>query len=123
METTKKIAVFGPNHKLIAITGGISQASRLIGADTGSLLRALNGERITCGGLYVRWIPEDTVVDMDDLNKADLIEFDLEWLEEDRLVYTTRRRKRNNVIKESDFVKIRGDRYRQYNFNTNKKRK
>ena len=122
MEIAKKIAIFSPQYKLVAISSCISSLAKLIGTDTGSLLRAIKGERVTCNGFYPRFIPDDTIIDVDDLGVVNLLEFDLEILGEDRFVYTTRKQRRSEIIKESEFIKIRNNRYKRYTFNNSKKK-
>lgn len=119
----RKIAVFDSKLKLVAISSGIGKLAKIMGVGTGDILRAIRGDRICCNGSYFRYIPEDTIIDMDEIGKVDLIDFDLDWCGEDRLIYTTGLQKRNAIIRESEFAKIRDSRYKRYNFNNLKKRK
>ena len=61
-------------------------------------------------------------MDIDDFG-LDLIEFDLEVLQDDRFIYTTRNQKRTEIIKESEFSKIRDNRRKRYTFNNTKSKK
>lgn len=122
METARRIAVFSPQLKLVAISNGISSLAKLMGTDTGSLLRAIKGERVTCNGLYPRFVPDDLIMDIDDFG-FDLIKFDLEVLQDDRFIYTTRNQKRTEIIRESEFSKIRDNRRKRYTFNNTKSKK
>ena len=122
METARRIAVSSPQLKLVAISNGISSLAKLMGTDTGSLLRAIKGERVTCNGFYPRFVPDDIIMDIDDFG-LDLIEFDLEVLQDDRFIYTTRNQKRTEIIKESEFSKIRDNRRKRYTFNNTKSKK
>ena len=122
METARRIAVFSPQLKLGAISNGISSLAKLMGTDTGSLLRAIKGERVTVNGFYPRFVPDDLIMDIDDFG-LDLIEFDLDVLQDDRFIYTTRNQKRTEIIKESEFSKIRDNRRKRYTFNNTKSKK
>jgi len=117
METTaRKIAIFDSQLKLVAVACGISQLTKLMKKDSGSIIRALRGERVACGKFYPRYIPDDTIIEMDDLGKLDLLDFDLNWLKEDRLIYATRNQKRSGIILESEFLKIRDSKYKHYTY-------
>ncbi len=122
MTTGKKIALFDSQLKLIAIVNGISQLSKMISKDTGSILRAITGERIACGNYYPRFIPDDTIIDMDDLGALDLIEFDNENGNGDRLIYVNRNMKRSGIIKESDYEAIRDSKYKLYKYSNKGKK-
>lgn len=116
---TRKIAVFDPQLKLIAVSSGISQLAKLMGVGTGEISRAIRGERVCCKGFYIRYIPKDIMIDVDDIGNDELLEFDLEQCGVDRLIYATRTQKKTGILLESEFVKIRGSKYKHYSF-TNK---
>ncbi len=100
--TGKKVAVFDSQFKLISVVSGISQLAKMMSWDSGSILRAIKGERLSCNSFYLRFVPDDMIIDMDEIGIVDLIEFDLDWLKEDRYVYATRNQKRSDIILESE---------------------
>ena len=95
----------------------------MMGVSTGTVLRAVKGERIACKGFYIRYIEDDVEMEVEDIGKASLLKFDLDINETDRLIYTTRNQKRTEIIRESEFSKIRDNRRKRYTFNNTKSKK
>jgi len=116
--TAKKIAIFDPQLKLVAVASGVSQLAKLMDVGTGEISRAIRGERVCCKGFYIRYIPKDIVIDVDDIGNDELLEFDKEC-NVDRYIYATRSQKKTGILLESEFEKIKDSKYKHYTF-TNK---
>ncbi len=119
---TKRVAIFDSQRKLVAIAASVKRLANMMGVSTGTVLRAVKGERIACKGFYIRYIEDDVEMEVEDIGKASLLKFDLDINETDRLIYTTRNQKKSEVILESEFVKIESSKYKRYNYNKNKKK-
>ena len=72
-----RVLAFNGSLKLVAIFQSYSAAEKITGSKHQVLLRCCNGQMISSNGLYFREVPEDTIIDIDDLNTLTLLEFDL----------------------------------------------
>lgn len=117
---TAKIAVFDANFRLAAIFNSPTQLRNIMGVGITELQRSFSGERITCNGYYVRRIPKDIILDVDDLGAEIMLDFD-EQCGVDMRIYATSRQKRSEILLESEFRKIMNSRYKKYNYKNKKK--
>lgn len=97
-----RVLAFDSSLRLIGIFQSYNATEKITGIKHQVLLRCCNGKMISSKGFYFRELPNDTVVDIDDLNTLTLLEFDKE-MGYDRHIYATRNMKRDEVIKESQF--------------------
>lgn len=98
----RHILAFDGSLKLVGIFYSYSSAERLIGIRHQVLLRCCTGETIASSGYYFRAVPEDVIVDVDDLNTLTLLEFDRQ-MGVDRKIYATRDMRRKQTILESQY--------------------
>ena len=101
-KTPLRVLAFDSALRLIGIFQSYSATEKVTGIKHQILLRCCNGQMISSKGFYFREVPEDTIIDIDDLNKLTLLEFDKE-MGYDRHIYATRNMKKDEVIKESQF--------------------
>ncbi len=101
-KTPLRVLAFDSALRLIGIFQSYSATEKVTGIKHQILLRCCNGQMISSKGFYFREVPEDTIIDIDDLNKLTLLEFDKE-MGFDRHIYATRNMKKDEVIKESQF--------------------
>lgn len=96
------VAVFNSRYLLTAIFGSIKEVSKFTGVVRQSIIKAVYGDTITVKDYYLRAIPNDVVLDLDDIGKLTMIEFDKEAGTPDRKVYKkARMKKRLDIIMES----------------------
>jgi len=115
-----KIAVFDGNYRLAAIVKSSTQLKNMLGVGMTELQRTLAGERITCNGYYLRYIPKSIILDVDDLGTDIMLDFD-EQCGVDMRIYATSRQRRSEILLESEFRKIKDSRYKRYNYKNKKK--
>ena len=116
----RKIAVFDGNFRLAAIVKSPTQLRNMMGVGMSEIQRTLSGERITCNGYYLRYIPKDIILDVDDLGAEIMLDFD-EQCGLDMRIYATSKQKRSEILLESEFMKIKDSRYKRYNYKNRKK--
>jgi len=97
-----RVLAFNGSLRLVAIFQSYSAAEKITGSKHQILLKCCNGQMISSKGFYFREVPEDTIIDVDDLNTLTLLEFDKQ-MGFDRHIYATRNMRRNEVIKESQY--------------------
>lgn len=97
-----RVLAFDRSLKLIGIFQSYSAAERITGSKHQVLQRCCNGQMISSQGFYFREVPEDTIIDVDDLNTLTLLEFDKQ-MGFDRHIYATRNMKKDEVILESQY--------------------
>jgi len=97
-----RVLAFDRSLKLVGIFQSYSAAEKITGSKHQILLRCCNGQMISSKGFYFREVPEDTIVDVDDLNKLTLLDFDKQ-MGFDRHIYATRNMKKDEVILESQY--------------------
>lgn len=102
-ENKKKILCFSGKKKLIGIFSSYREIERLMGFKHSCIQRACSGAVVSAYNHYWRELPSDVIVESDDLDVLDLVQYDLEVLGKDRLVYETvsmgRGRKTVNISK------------------------
>lgn len=97
----KLLAVFGANYKLLAVFRSIKEASNLTGIVRQSIIKAVNGDMISIRKCYWRLIPEELILDTDDIGELTLFDFDKEAGTPDYRIYSTKRMRRLDIIMES----------------------
>lgn len=101
-KTPIRVLAFDNSLRLIGLFQSYSAAEKVTGIKHQILLRCCSGKMISSKGFYFREVPEDTIIDIDDLNSLTLLEFDNK-MGSDRFIYATRNMKKDEVIKESQF--------------------
>lgn len=100
------VAVFNSKYLLTGFFGSIKEVSRLTGVVRQSIIKAVYGDTISVRGSYLREIPNDVILDIDDIGKLNMFEFDKAADNPDRKIYKGQRmRKRLNIIMESQHPK------------------
>ena len=61
------VAVFNSRYILTGIFGSIKEVSKITGVVRQSVIKAVYGDIISVKGCYLRAIPNDLVVDLDDI--------------------------------------------------------
>lgn len=98
------VALFNSRYLLIGIFNSIKEASRVTGVVRQSIIKAVYGDTISAKECYWRAIPNDVILDQDDMGTLTLFEFDKEAGNPDRRIYKgTRMRKRQNIIMQSEY--------------------
>ena len=100
--TPLRVLAFDKSLRLIGLFQSYSATEKVTGIKHQILLRCCNGQIISAKGFYFREVPEDTIIDIDDLNTLTLLEFDKQ-MGLDRYIYATKKMKKDEVIKESQF--------------------
>ena len=118
----EKIAVFDANFRLVAIVCNKTQLIKLMGVSPTEIYQTLDAVRITCKKYYLRYIPEDTILDVDDLGEDLLIDFD-QQCGLDMRVYVTRSQDKRGIILESDLVKFYDNMGKRYAYGKRKQKK
>jgi len=106
----QKIAIFDKRRKLAGIIDGVNQVSLLFGVSHTAISKALKGTTITINGFYIRPIPSKVILEQDDIGQLDLLDYDLDVLQEDRLIffYTSKKKMyHGNTILESEYRKYK----------------
>jgi hypothetical protein len=101
--TPTPVAVFNFYYKLIGIFGSIKEVSRVTGVVRQSIIKAVYGDTISVNNLYLRAIPPDLIIDIDDIGKLTLFEFDKAANTPDRKIYGVKRKSRSHIIMESEY--------------------
>lgn len=100
------VALFNSRYTLVAIFGSIKEASRVTGVVRQSIIKAVYGEIISVRDCYWRPIPDDIVIDQDDIGTLDMFTFDREIGAPDRKIYKSRKMgRRLDIIMESEHPK------------------
>ena len=97
-----RVLAFDNRLRLVGIFQSYSAAEKITGIKHQVLLRCCNGQMIATKNLYFREVPEDTIIDFDDLNTLTLLEYDKQ-MGENRKIYATRYMKKGEIILESQY--------------------
>jgi hypothetical protein len=97
-----KILAFDKHLKLAAIYNSYSAASRMMHRSHQLLQKCCSGKIIASDEFYYRELPGEFIVDVDDLNRLTLIEFDTE-MGRDWNIYATQSMNRSEIIPESKY--------------------
>lgn len=89
----RHVLVFNGQRKLIAIARSSVAIQALTGHTAAAIRKACSGEHVSSKGFYFRYIHEDVIVTLDDLNTLDLQEYD-DLCEVTRDYYTVRQMSR-----------------------------
>lgn len=104
--TPTPVAVFNSRYLLSGIFGSVKEVSKVTGVVRQSIIKAVYGDIISVKGCYLRAIPNDMILDSDDIGSLTLFEFDREANNPDRKIYkSTRMGKRLDIIMESQHKK------------------
>lgn len=107
-KTPTPVAIFNSRYLLTGIFGSIKEVSKITGVVRQSIIKAVYGDTISVKGCYLRAIPNNVVLDIDDIGKLTMFEFDKEAGTPDRKIYKgTRMRKRLDIIMESQHKKYK----------------
>lgn len=90
----KPIAMFNRHFILAAIFPSISEAASTVGTPRQSIMKNIAGELIMAKKKYWREIPDNIVLDQDDVGSLSMIEFDRKVNNPDRIVYLFKRGKK-----------------------------
>lgn len=100
------VAVFNSRYILTGIFGSIKEVSKITGVVRQSIIKAVYGDIISVKGCYLRAIPKDVIIDIDDIGTLTLFSFDKEAGTPDRKIYQSGRiGKRLSIIMESQHKK------------------
>jgi len=114
----RRIALFNRKRKLVGILDGVNLVGQLLGVSHNAVTQAMTGKTIMVKDFYVRTIPEATVeLEQSDLGELDLVDYDLDTLHQDRLIflYTTEKLMyRGNTITESEYRKFKNNKSKIY---------
>lgn len=100
------VAVFNSRYLLTGIFGSIKEVSKITGVVRQSIIKAVYGDTISVKGCYLRAIPQDIVLDIDDIGKLTMPTFDKAAGNPDRKIYKkAKMRKRLDIIMESQLQK------------------
>jgi hypothetical protein len=98
-----RILAFDGSLKLKGIFQSYNAAEKITRIPHQSIQKAVDGDTVSVKGIYWReLIDEDTIIDIDDLNKLSLLEYDAA-MGQDRVIFATRNMKRGEEILESQF--------------------
>jgi hypothetical protein len=75
-KTPKRVALFSPAKKLVAIVSSMTMAASILGVSTPSVMYACNGTSVACQGWYLRLVNNIAFDLPDDLGIVTLDEFD-----------------------------------------------
>lgn len=104
---SKIVLAFDNTFILVAIYNSPYIASKMTNVYIQHLLKACSGEVIAAHGFY--WRIADTAelqFDCDDIGRLTLFQYDKEC-GQDRKVYLSRRMKREDIVLESEYVKLK----------------
>lgn len=100
------VAVFNSRYLLVGIFGSIKEISKITGVVRQSIIKAVYGDIISVKEYYLRAIPSDIVLDIDDIGKLTMPVFDKAAGNPDRKIYKkAKMRKRLDIIMESQLQK------------------
>lgn len=71
-----KILAFNRKKKLVAIFPSLSTAGMVVKTAHQAILRCCRGELVTAADLYWRKLPNDVIMDSDDVGRLTLTEYD-----------------------------------------------
>ncbi len=97
-----RVLIFDNRLRLVGIFQSYSAAERVTGIRHQILLRCCKGDMIASNGFYFREVPDDTIIDIDDLNELTVLEFDKQ-MGENRKIYATRNMRKDERILESQY--------------------
>ena len=97
-----RVLLFDSSLRLIGIFQSYSATEKATGIKHQMLLKCCNGQTISSKGFYFREVPDNIIVDIDDLNKLTLLDFDSQ-MGQNRRIYATKKMKRDEVILESQY--------------------
>ena len=98
----KKIAVFDRNLKLAAIFSSLSMAAEILGVTPQVLRKACKGDVVAVKKLYIRDVPDEIIIDFDDIGVLRLTDFDGVF-GKDYPIYLTAEMKPKQIIPESRY--------------------
>lgn len=98
----KKILAFSNDYKLSAIFQSANQCERMSNIRHQALAMCVKGELLTTHGFYWRELPDEIVIDADDIGKLNLLDFD-KAAGNDFKIYATKYQRRYEVILEHEF--------------------
>lgn len=105
-KTPTPVAIFNSRYLLTGIFGSIKEVSKITGVVRQSIIKAVYGDTISVKGYYLRAIPNNVILDIDDIGKLTMFDFDKEAGNPDRKIYKgTRMKKRLDIIMESQHKK------------------
>lgn len=85
--SSKPIAMFGEDLKLLGIFPSIYRASKATKTVRQSIIKCLRGRCHVANNAYWRTIPDDVVLDQDDVGVLSLIDFDRRVGNPDTVIY------------------------------------
>lgn len=97
----KPVAVFNSSYLLIAVFRSIKEASDITGIVRQSIIKAIAGDVISANGYYWRNIPQDYMLEQDDMGTLLLMEFDKEIGNPDRKIWKKKKINSGSTIMES----------------------
>ena len=97
----KRLVAFNASMTLSAIFQSMVHVRNMSGKSHHTVMYAASGEQITALGYYWRFVPENVIVDLDDLGKLHMLDFDREC-GINRLVHKTSKWKYNDLVMESE---------------------
>ena len=100
----KPIAMFSLRYKLAGLFPSIKEAAQTANIPRQSIIKHLHGELMIAGKRYWRLIPNDIILDQDDLGKLTIFEFDKRINYPDRELYKIWRDRKIKVL-ESELAK------------------
>ena len=98
----KKILAFGAEYKLAAIFNSCNQCERMSDIHHQTLIKCCKGEMLTTHGFYWRELPDEIVIDADDIGKLSMLDFD-KAVGNDFRIYATKYQRRYEVIFEHEY--------------------
>lgn len=99
----KPVAVFNSSYLLVAIFRSIKEAASITGIIRQSIIKAISGEIVSVKNCYWRSIPQDFVLDQDDIGVLSVIDFDKEVGNPDRKIWGKGKiKKRKFALMESE---------------------
>lgn len=103
---SKPVAMFGKDLKLVGIFPSIFGAAKATKTLRQSIIKCLNGRCHVANNAYWRVIPEDYVLDQDDVGVLSLIDFDKQVGNPDSVIYVTK------TVKVTKRMKIKRSEYK-----------
>ena len=103
-KTAKIIISFDKWLRLCGIFSSYMTVEQMTGIRHQVVQACCDGSLISTKKMYWREVPDDIVIDIDDLQKLTLIEFDSQ-LGENRMIYKSSRMKKGDNILESEYIK------------------
>ena len=91
----KLVLIFNKRKKLVSITGSVYEASKISGLHPGNISRACNGELMSTGQCYFRYIDPSIEIELSDINNLKVDDYD-RMCGKDRKIYETQDMNRKN---------------------------